>query len=78
MSLELISSEELINELLDRYEQLIVIREDPKDGSKYDINVKTGFGDLSRDGVKFDLVVATEMLQSVQQQLVFDFLAVKA
>ena len=73
-SLELVSSDDLITELASRNKEIINIREYKKTKNCDGIFVKTGFGDLAKDGVNFDLMVAVIMLHAAQLQLTEDFL----
>ncbi len=73
-NLELISTDDLIQELSDRHSELIVIREHKKLRDSDNIFVKTPFGDLSSDRKNFDLVNAVEMLNAAQLKLTMDFL----
>lgn len=74
LDLELVSTDDLIAELSNRHTELIVIREHKKKIDTDKIFVKTLFGELSKKGKGFDLVIATEMLHAAHEQMTIDFL----
>lgn len=72
--LDLISTDDLIEELAVRHKEIIVIREHKKDKNADNVFVKTQFGKRAHKGKGFDLLIATQMLQSAHWQLVYDYL----
>lgn len=74
MSLEFVSTDDLIAELSNRHAELIVIREHKKVADEDMVFVKTPFGKLGKPDKGFDLVVATGMMAAAQNQMVIDFL----
>ena len=71
--LELISTDDLIEELAGRHRELIVIREHHRSINKDNVFVKTAFGEKCKENKGFDLLVATSMLQAAHWQLVYDY-----
>lgn len=74
ISLELISTSDLIKELSARHSELIVIRERKKGVCEDNVFVKTAFGKKGRKDKGFDLVEATQMLHAAHWQLIHDYL----
>lgn len=73
-NLELVSTDDLIGELSNRFTELIVIREHKKFADTDDIFVKTQFGELGNKDKGFDLIAATEMLNAAHRQLTIHYL----
>ncbi len=73
-SLELVSTNDLIEELANRHSELIVIREHKKGVKEDNVFVKTGFGKKGRKDKGFDLIEATQMLHAALWQLIHDYL----
>lgn len=72
--LELISTDDLIEEVASRHSEIIVIRNCEKKANTDNVYVKTQRGPLSREDKNFDLVEAQQMLQAASVQLTYDFL----
>lgn len=72
--LELIPTDDLIEELFLRHKELIVIREHRKRPDEDNIFVKTGFGKKGCKDKGFDLVEATAMLHAAHWQLIYNYL----
>lgn len=77
--LDLVSTDDLIQELAARHRELIVIRENKKRATKAkvpedNVFVKTDFGKKGRGDKGFDLIEATQMLHAVHWQLIYDYL----
>ncbi len=73
-ALDLISTDDLIEELASRHKEIIVIRERKRVKHEDNVFVKTTFGKKGRPDKGFDLVEATEMLHAAHWQLVYDYL----
>ena len=71
--IELVSTDDLIEELASRHEEIIIIRECKKSKGCDDVFVKTGFGDLARKDKDFDLMRVVIILQAALRQLTMDF-----
>ena len=74
MDLELVSTDELIEELSGRHTELIVIRNKKKKIDADTIFVKTPFGELAKKEKGFDLIEALEMLDATIKQLAIEYL----
>ena len=74
IDLSLISTEELIDELAERHEELIVLREDRKDSAWLNIRAKTGFGKYGNKEAGFDIVRVLSLLHTTAEQLLKDHL----
>ena len=72
--LELVSTDDLIEELSVRHSELIILREYKKKVHEIKVFVKTGFGCKGRKDRGFDLVEATEILHAAHWQLIHDYL----
>ena len=66
----LISTKELINELVRRNDEIIIIRNDIKNDDYILVQAKTGIGEHANPEVGFDLIIALSMLHSAQTMLV--------
>ena len=74
VSLELVSSSDLIEELSNRHDEIIVIREYKRKTETDKVFVKTSFGKKGRKEKGFDLIEATSMLHAAHWQLIYDYL----
>ena len=74
IDLELVSTDDLIEEISNRHKEVIVIREYKKHINEDNVFVKTGFGKKGRPEKGFDLIAATEMLHAAHWQLIHDYL----
>jgi len=74
IDLNLISTEELVDELTLRCEEIIIIRENRKDSTLLDIRAKTHFGKRGNPDMSFDIVFALQLLHSTEEQLLRDHL----
>lgn len=74
IDLSLISTEELIDELTERHEEIIIVREDRKDSSWLNIRAKTNFCKHSNPNAGFDLIRTIAILHSAEEQLAKDYL----
>ena len=72
--LDLVSTDDLIEELATRHKELIVIREHKKGIDEDNVFVKTDFGKKGCQDKGFDLIEATEMLHAVHWKLIYDYL----
>ncbi len=72
--LELISTDDLIEEVASRHSEIIIIRNRYKTEFEDEVYVKTQKGPLAREDKNFDLVEAQQMLQAASVQLTHDFL----
>ena len=70
IDLSFVNNKELQDELVKRYEEIIIIREDYKDEEHFYIRAKTGFGSSGKPEVGFDIVVALNMLADTQKTLI--------
>lgn len=70
IDLTLISTEDLQRELMSRHEEIIIIREDRKDGEYFFVQAKTRFGKAGKAEIGFDIVCALELLSNAQKLLV--------
>lgn len=77
INLNFASTEELIDELTLRCEEIIIIRENLKDSSLLDIRAKTHFGKRGNPDIGFDIVFALQLLHSTEEQLLRDHLDFK-
>ena len=74
IDLNLISTEELIDELTERHEEIIIVREDRKDSTWLNIRAKTGRTKYSNPNARFDLLLAARTLHTAIEQLIRDYL----
>ena len=74
IDLSLISTKGLIDELTERHEELIVIREDRKESTWLNIRAKTSFGKYGNKNAEFDIVRALNLLHTTAEQLLKDHL----
>lgn len=72
INLNLISTEELVDELTLRCEEIIIIRENRKDSNLLDIRAKTHFGKRGNPDMGFDIIFALQLLHSTEEQLLRD------
>lgn len=72
--LSLISTQELIDELFDRSPESLLIQEALKAPSDYIVDVRTPKGPYASPVLNFDIVTATQMLQTAQALLLTDHL----
>ena len=77
IGLNLASTEELIDELTLRCEEIIIIRENLKDPSLVDIRAKTHFGKRGNPDIGFDIIIALQLLHTTEEQLLRDHLDFK-
>lgn len=77
IGLNLISSDVLMHELMNRFEQIIIIRENRKDDEIVDIKVKTAKGKFTMSNDEFDIVFAQELLLTAQANLLKVYLEAK-
>ena len=75
IDLSFISTEELIDELTERHEELIVIREDRKAPTWLNIRAKTSFGKYGNKEAGFDVVRVLNLLHTTAEQLLKDHLS---
>lgn len=74
IDLNLISTEELVDELTERHEEIIIIREDRIHSDWLNIRAKTGFRKNTNRKAKFDVILAVHMLNTAEEQLIKDYL----
>lgn len=72
--LEIVSTEELIDELTERHEEIIIVREDRIHSEWLNIRAKTKFRKNSNRKARFDLILAIQMLHTAEEQLIRDYL----
>lgn len=75
--LTLIDTADLIDELTQRHNEIIIIRENRKDSGLLDIRAKTNFGKRGNPDIGFDIVFALQLLHSTEEQLLRDHLDFK-
>lgn len=74
IDLSLIDTESLMVELLERHEEIIIIREDRKDSEWLNIKAKTSFGKYGNRDAGFDILLALNLLHTTTMQLLKDHL----
>ena len=74
IDLAFVSNEELIDELTERHEEIIIVREDRIRSEWLNIRVKTSFSKRSNRAASFDLIRAIAILHSAEEQLAKDYL----
>lgn len=72
IDLSLISTEDIIDELTERHEQIIIIREDRKESDFLNIRARTSFGKYGNKEAGFDIVRALILLHTTAEQLLKD------
>lgn len=69
IELNLLSSDDLMQELMSRYEQIIIIRENRKESEIINIKVKTQRGKFCKPEDEFDIILAQDLLLTAQDHL---------
>ena len=69
IDLNLLDGEELMQELMRRYEQIIIIRENRKESDIVDIKIKTCRGKFCKPEDDFDIILAQDLLMTAHEHL---------
>ena len=70
IGLNLVDTDALVQELCNRHESIIIIREDRKDDDTFYVSAKTPLGRHGKPEVGFDLIYAMELICNAQFDLV--------
>lgn len=74
IDLNLIDTDDLINEIARRHDEIIIIRENRKDSELVDIRTKTHMGKFANPELGFDILFALQLLQAAENQMIMDYL----
>jgi len=77
IDLNLVDTKELIQELANRHEEIIVIREERLHPDMLNIRVKTSVGLLTKPELGFDIICALQLLHTAEEHLILDYLGVE-
>ena len=70
IDLNLVNTNDLVQELCRRHEAIIIIREDRKCEDDFYVTVKTQFGKHANKDAGFDLICAMELMSNAQFEII--------
>ena len=68
------ATKDMINELMSRHEEIIIVRELLKNSGSIGVHTKTRPGKSGRQEVGFDLAMAIDLIQSAQTIIIGDYI----